>query len=230
MGRAPGTLLDSLDPIVGLADDVIPSHAGFGMHPHRGIEIVTYLWQGGLRHEDSQGNSAVLEAGGAERVFTGRGIAHAELPTGPADTLGLQLWLALSPAEQGETPEFQEVRPVDLPAVEVGAARLWVVAGVVDGRASPLRTRRPLLYLDVTLAPGGEFLHPVPTEYAGLLYVLSGKGNFGEPPRSAGPRQRLVLGPGDAFPAQAGTGGLRFVLAAGQPHREEPAWNGSFVD
>src|SRR5512133_4068690 len=75
VGPAPGTDLRALDPFVGLAHDVIPVTSAFGMHPHRGIDIVTYLWQGGLQHRDSAGNEATVVAGGAERIFTGKGVA-----------------------------------------------------------------------------------------------------------------------------------------------------------
>ncbi|MHB1132162.1 MAG: pirin family protein [Chloroflexota bacterium] len=206
-----------LNPFVALAHDVIPPTSGFAMHPHRGIEIVTYLWQGGLRHQDSAGYAATLEPGGLMRIFTGRGVSHSELPVGDADTLGLQLWLTISAADRRLEPEFQLLRPAEVPEVAVGDARVRLLAGTLAGHSSPLTLHNPTLYLDVALPAAGTATLPVPADFAAFLYVLEGRGRFGDPEVAAGAYQRLVLGAGESLHATADGEPLRYVLLAGRP-------------
>ena len=73
------------------------------------------------------------------------------------------------------------------------------------------------LYLDVQGAPGGSVTIPVPPDYAGIAYVLSGRGRFGTPAVEAGPNQRLVLGEGRDLRVSAVDEPLRFVLITGRP-------------
>jgi redox-sensitive bicupin YhaK (pirin superfamily) len=114
-------------------------------------------------------------------------------------------------------PEFQLLRPAEIPEATVGDARVRVIAGTLAGHTSPLALHNPTLYLDVTVPATGRAALPVPAEYAGFLYVLEGRGRFGSPPVEAGAYQRLVLGPGGTVRAEAEGERLRFVLLAGRP-------------
>src|SRR5687767_13575508 len=59
-------------------DDRVAGGGGFGMHPHRNMEIITYILSGALKHRDSMGHEAVLKAGDVQRISAGKGIAHSE--------------------------------------------------------------------------------------------------------------------------------------------------------
>lgn len=213
-----GSGLDALDPFIALMNDDVPPSVRFPMHQHRGVEIVTYGLGGALYHEDSLGNSGTVVDGGVERNLFGRGYSHSEAPVGDAPYRGLQLFIVLSPAERQLEPTFQLLAPEEVPEARTDGARVRVVAGEFGGRRSPLTLRNPTLYLDVRLDPGASLDVPVPADFAGLAYVLSGSGRFGAPPVTAGQYQRLELGPGGALPvrAEAGTA-LRFVLISGRP-------------
>jgi len=192
------------------------------MHPHRGVEIITYALGGGLRHEDSLGNAGTVVAGGVERNLFGRGYRHSEAPVGDEHYLGLQLFIVLSPADQQLEPSFQMLAPEDVPEVTEDGTRVRVVSGEFGGRRSPLALRNPTLYLDVQVTSGASVSLPVPADYQGFAYVLSGQGQFGTPAASAAAHQRLVLGAGEALRVTSdgsGTDGspLRFVLISGRP-------------
>ena len=87
-------------------EDTIAAGTGFGMHPHRDMEIITYVLSGGVQHEDSMGNAGVIKAGEVQRMSAGTGIFHSE--TNPfAEPLYLyQIWIF--PSEKNRTPSYEQ--------------------------------------------------------------------------------------------------------------------------
>jgi hypothetical protein len=218
LGQSSG--LDALDPFLALMHDDVPPWVMFPMHQHRGVEIVTYALEGGLHHEDSLGNAGTVVAGGVERNLFGRGFSHSEAPVGQEHYRGLQLFILLSPSDQQREPSFQLLAPEDVPEIAENGNHIRVIAGEYGGQRSLLELRNPTLYLDVELAPGGSVVLPVPPDYAGLAYVLSGQGRFGTPEVPAAANQRLVLGAGTALRVAAEGASsvpLRFVTITGKP-------------
>lgn len=90
-----------------LNDDVVDPGAGFGMHPHRDMEIVTYILSGALEHRDSMGNRHVLRAGDIQRMSAGSGVLHSEYNASSAEPVHLlQLWIL--PAVAGTPPSYED--------------------------------------------------------------------------------------------------------------------------
>ena len=88
-------------------DDTIAGGGGFGTHPHRDMEIITYILSGALQHRDSMGHEAVLKAGDVQRISAGSGIAHSEFNHSPVDPVHLlQIWIR--PERQGVKPAYAE--------------------------------------------------------------------------------------------------------------------------
>ena len=84
-------------------DDVVKAHSGFRTHPHRDMEIVTWVLDGELEHKDSEGNSGILYPGLAQRMSAGTGIWHSEMnPQGDKDVHFIQMWVP---------PDQERVRP-----------------------------------------------------------------------------------------------------------------------
>lgn len=88
----------------------------------------------------------------------------------------------------------------------------------------------PALVLDVELPEGGQVTTPVPTEFQGFAYLLEGEGTFGANRRHAEPPQLVLLGAGAEFSVTEAAPGTRYLLMAGEPYREDPVFNGPFVD
>ena len=102
---------------------------------------------------------------------------------------------------------------------------------VIVGDDSPMKLLTPTMYLDVTVDPGGEFTRSIPSEFQGFAFVIEGAGLFGKEATRASTGQLVVLGSGENFHAAAdGDDPVRFILLAGQPHREPVLWRGPFVD
>ena len=92
---------------------------GFPMHPHRGIETVTYMLEGSVNHRDSLGNAGVIGPGDVQWMTSGRGILHEEMPRrGPQGNIyGFQLWVNLPAARKMDPPRYQEVSAGTIPVV-----------------------------------------------------------------------------------------------------------------
>lgn len=97
----------SFGPMRVLNDDVVQPLTGFGMHPHREMEIVSIVLKGQLKHEDSTGNSEILRPGQVQRMTAGTGIVHSEMnPSSTEEVNFLQLWFL--PNEQGLEPSYEQ--------------------------------------------------------------------------------------------------------------------------
>ncbi len=213
-------------------DPLEGTNPGFPMHPHRGIETVTYMLEGGVHHRDSLGNSGLIEAGDVQWMTSGRGIMHEEMPrrSPQGNVYGFQLWVNLPAALKMSPPRYQEVRAAEIPLVHSDGADIRVVAGEVDGVRGPVsEIAADPLYLDVTLEPGAVFTYPIPDDHTAIAYVFEGRGEFGQ----AEPVEAVslaVFGEGDAVHAQADAEtGLRFMLIAGAPFHEPAVPYGPFV-
>jgi quercetin 2,3-dioxygenase len=90
-------------------DDIVAGGGGFPTHPHRDMEIVTYVLEGGLAHRDSTGTEAVIRPGDVQRMSAGTGITHSEYNASASEPVHLlQIWIF--PERQGLTPGYEEKR------------------------------------------------------------------------------------------------------------------------
>jgi quercetin 2,3-dioxygenase len=224
---------------------------GFPWHPHRGIETITYVLAGDVEHGDSMGNSGVISAGDVQWMTAGSGIIHQEMPKGDAQgrMYGFQLWANLPASQKMMEPRYQGLTAAQIPEVtDAGGNRIKVICGQVNGTQGPVRdiVTDPE-YLDVTVPPGGKFLHPTPRGHTVFAYVIDGKGDFcqrGDPwcYEAEGAsyfdleRERLIsngrlvlFGDGDAVAIEAEAEAVRFLLISGKPIREPIAWYGPIV-
>lgn len=209
---------------------------GFPMHPHRGIETVTYILEGSVNHRDSLGNSGKIGPGDVQWMTSGRGILHEEMPRrGPSGVIdGFQLWVNLPAAQKMSQPRYQEVSAATIPVVKTDNVTVRVVAGEVMGIVGPVTeiSANPI-YIDVTLAPGAEFIQDVPKGNTAVAYVFEGNGIFGAGADDAVPVsavKMVVFDDGDHIWAKANPeASMRFMLIAGAPFKEPIVPYGPFV-
>jgi len=210
---------------------------GFPMHPHRGIETVTYMLEGSVNHRDSLGNSGLIGPGDVQWMTSGRGIMHEEMPRrGPQGNIyGFQLWVNLPAALKMSEPRYQEVNAQTIPAVEREGVKIRLVAGEVDGTRGPVTeiAANPI-YMDVEMAPGTQFILPIPMGHTAVAYVFEGQGLFGLDENDIGQPVEavnlLVLGDGDYMKVRTDEQStVRFMLIAGAPFEEPIVPYGPFV-
>ena len=210
---------------------------GFPTHPHRGIETVTYMLEGNVRHRDSIGNAGVIGPGDVQWMTSGRGILHEEMPRrGPSGLItGFQLWVNLPAAQKMSRPRYQEVNAAEIPEAQKDGLKVRVVAGEYAGIRGPVTeiAARPL-YMDVTLEPGAQLRLPVPAGHIAIAYVFEGEGLFGLDGDGQGEYvqavRMVIFSDGDSLAVQAGAGfPVRFMLVAGAPFKEPVFPYGPFV-
>ena len=237
--RSIGTRrLDHLDPFLLLDhfESVSPAdyEAGFPYHPHRGIETVTLVRKGEVRHGDSLGHRGAIGAGDIQWMTSGSGIMHEEMPqVRPEGIAGLQLWLNLPARDKMSRPKYRDLQADGLPpATTDEGAEVRVIAGEAMGG----RLTGPVgglavapKFVDVVLRPGTMFRDVVPRGHTAFAYVDAGAVRFGPERRTVPAPSLVVFGEGDLVQAEAGDEGGRFLLAAARPLHEPIARYGPFV-
>ena len=134
-------------------EDQVEPGGGFGSHPHRDMEIISYVLQGELEHRDSLGNGSVVRPGEVQRMSAGTGIVHSEFnrsQTGPLRFF--QIWI--EPAEQGLEPGYEQ-KAIDL---EGARGSLRVIAAP-EGGAHAVTIHQDVRLLAAKLASGDEVVH-----------------------------------------------------------------------
>ena len=232
--------LDYLDPFLLLdhfgSDNPDDYMAGFPMHPHRGIETVTYMLAGAVQHRDSLGNSGVIEAGDVQWMTAGGGIMHEEMPQQREGRMaGFQLWVNLPARLKMTQPRYQEVAADLIPMVSQGnGATIRVIAGRVDGTAGPVtEIAADPTYIDVSLPARGSFVHPIARGHAAFAYIFEGQATFGlggdADGEAADYPKLLIFGDGDHIQVRTAHDRARFLLVSGKPLNEPIARYGPFV-
>ncbi len=218
----------ALGPFVFLDHYRHHSQRGIGdkPHPHAGIEVISYLLEGGVEHRDSLGFRDTLGPGDAQRIRAGRGLLHAEQPSGGRH--GLQLWTSLPPSMKFVEPEYASFRAGDIPEIDLAGARVRVLAGTVNDVTGPMQTAQPTVLAHVRLQAGAQVQLDVDAAELGF-YVLDGaaEGPSGE---ALGPGALALFGPGDTVTLKAsGEQATDIALLGGDGVQGELIFAGPFV-
>jgi quercetin 2,3-dioxygenase len=157
-----------------LDEDRLPPGAGVPRHAHRDAEIVTYVREGALAHEDSMGRSGVIHAGEFQRMTAGRGIRHSETNASRTDWAHVfQIWLR--PSEAGLDPSHEQKR---FSAAERRGG-LCVVASP-DARRGSLRIHQDALVYSAMLDPGQHVIHELSQGRSAWLHLVQGEVTLGD--------------------------------------------------
>ena len=232
--------LDYLDPFLLLdhfaSSDPRDYQAGFPLHPHRGIETVTYVLRGEVHHKDTLGNSGSIGAGDVQWMTAGRGIMHEEMPqVRPEGIAGFQLWVNLPAKLKMTKPRYQDIRSGEIPEIKKdNGARIRVITGTVDGVSGPVTgiAANPT-YLDVFVPPHTSFAQTIHRGHTAFAYVFEGEAKFAGDEKEDGTMishpSLVVLGDGDYVQVVTGKTAVRFLLVSGKPLHEPIARYGPFV-
>ncbi|AAM32593.1 Pirin [Methanosarcina mazei Go1] len=224
---------------------------GFPRHPHRGVETITYVLQGEIRHEDSLGNRGVIRPGEVQWMTAGSGIIHQEMPQGDesGNLWGFQLWANLPSSHKMMEPRYQGVKSSRIPELlmEKGL-KVRIICGEVNGVEGPVKEiATDPEYLDITVPAEEKFFHITAPDHTVFAYVIEGSGYFDREKdpcafevegerylHPAGdciiyPETLVLYGAGDSIEVTAGDEGVRFLLMSGRPIGEPVAWYGPIV-
>ncbi|MES2492879.1 MAG: pirin family protein [Pseudomonadota bacterium] len=176
-------------------DDVIAPQTGFPAHPHRDMEIVTYIRQGAITHRDNLGNSGRTEAGDVQVMSAGTGIQHAEYNLEDEPTRLFQIWIM--PDARGHAPSWG-TRP--FPRGE-RAGRFVALASGFDGDADALRINARARVLGAALPAGTSARYQLGAERHAYLVPAAGRVRIGEVEANA--RDGVAITGVDAFEVTA---------------------------
>ncbi|KKD60548.1 hypothetical protein RN22_10200 [Grimontia sp. AD028] len=168
--------------------------AGFDFHGHSGIGVITYITGADLKHEDSTGETRMLEKGSAQLLIAGGGAIHKEtLLSENGSFEGFQLWTILPTDREMEAPSYQFANNSNVPVVRSGSTATKVIVGEYQDVKSPLQHIIDLSYFHVSMdGEGSEWTHRFSgKEKSRFIYVIKGRVGAGE--RSVGTRQLIKL-------------------------------------
>ncbi len=171
-------------------EDILQPGGGFPTHPHRGVDIVTWVISGALSHSDDAGGRGIVSPGVVQVLSAGRGVRHSEVNASDAATRYVQMWVS---SDDEEAPAYSSAAAV------AGAGEFAVVASGASGvgrsgaLGGPLRLRQPAARLlaatlsagDRATLPDGRFVH---------LFVLDGAVLVDDVPLLAGDTDRITEG------------------------------------
>src|SRR5581483_4081751 len=161
-------------------DDRIAAGRGFGMHPHRDMEIITYILSGEIRHEDSMGNAGTIRAGDVQRMTAGTGIVHSEFNPSESEPVHLlQIWLF--PSRQGLKPGYEQRTFHD----QDKRNTLCRIASH-DGRNDSVTIHQDASVYASVVSDGAVLTHHFIAGRAGFLQVARGKLTVNDLPLSHG--------------------------------------------
>ncbi|MGC9182761.1 pirin family protein [Caldisphaera sp.] len=216
--------------------------AGFPWHPHRGIETITYLINGKVEHEDSEGNKGVLYPNDIQWMTAGSGIFHQEMPKpleykdqldkkfSLTEVKGFQLWINLPSHLKMSMPLYRNIKGNRSPTVEIDKGKVKVVSGIYNGVQGPVNANNYVdpSYFDVKLEEEGEFEYKTKRGYNVLALVLEGNGIFEPNGNIIKPGELAIFSDGDFLKVYS-ENGIRFILLSGRPLKEQIAWYGPIV-
>jgi quercetin 2,3-dioxygenase len=146
-------------------EDVVAPDSGFPMHPHRDMEILTWILEGSLEHRDSSGGSGVIRPGELQHMTAGRGVMHSEFnPSSKEPVHLLQIWIL--PERKGLTPEYEQLSFSD--------AELRDKFSLVAGPEAPVTIRQDANLYIGRLDKGVEAAHPLEPGRHAWLQVARG--------------------------------------------------------
>ena len=170
----PILMLDSFDSTN--PDDYT---AGFPMHPHRGIETISYVYRGFMTHKDSLGNEDTIGDGEVQWMTAGSGIMHEEKLPAAERMLGVQLWLNLPAKDKMTAPAYHSIKNSEIEEMEFDWGKLRLLAGEFEGRKGYMSKYLPLNYYDLHLNSNASIVLNTETDYSVMLFTLLGDAYMG---------------------------------------------------
>ena len=150
-------------------EDRVQPGQGFGAHPHRDMEIVSYVVSGALAHEDSMGNGSTIRPGEVQRMSAGTGVVHGEFNQSRTEPVHfLQIWIL--PASLGLPPGYEQKRFAD----EEMRGHLRLVASP-DGAGGSVTIHQDARLYAALLAPGRAVTHPLAQGRHAWVQVIRGE-------------------------------------------------------
>lgn len=218
----PILMLDSFDSTN--PDDYT---AGFPMHPHRGIETISYVSRGKMIHRDSLGNEDGISDGEVQWMNSGSGIMHEEMVPAADRLLGVQLWLNLPSKDKMSKPSYNSIKNDKIPEIEIEGGKLRLLAGTYKEYQGYKGNYLPMNYYDIQLNADAEFTLTMGQKDSVMIFTLSGNiyinGEYIEE------KTAVKLTEGDSLTIKNGKEKAQVLYINSKALNEPIAWAGPIV-
>ena len=163
----PILMLDSFD-----SENPSDYTAGFPLHPHRGIETISYVYKGKMTHKDSLGNEDTIGDGEVQWMTAGSGILHEEKLPAADRLLGVQLWLNLPASQKMVSPGYRSIKNSEIKEIPLEQGKLRLLAGRYREEEGYLSKYLPLDYYDIHLDAGASVTVETDPERSVMIFTL----------------------------------------------------------
>ena len=218
----PILMLDSFDSTN--PDDYT---AGFPMHPHRGIETISYVSRGKMIHRDSLGNEDGISDGEVQWMNSGSGIMHEEMVPAADRLLGVQLWLNLPLKDKMSKPSYNSIKNDKIPEIEIEGGKLRLLAGTYKEYQGYKGNYLPMNYYDIQLNADAEFTLTMGQKDSVMIFTLLGNiyinGEYIEE------KTAVKLTEGDSLTIKNGKEKAQVLYINSKALNEPIAWAGPIV-
>lgn len=234
---SPFLLLDHAGPTTFTATD---KRRGVGLHPHRGFETVTIVYDGEVAHADSAGNQGVIGAGDVQWMTAARGILHEEYHSDTFAREGgafhmVQLWVNLPAKDKMSAPRYQGIVNSDIPRINLAndSGVLRVIAGSYQAQQGELvqgaaKTYSPINVWDVQLNASKAVYLQSPASHTTLLVVLQGEVTVNDE-QVFGVDKVVLFAKNDEQIKLVASDDAKVLLLTGEPLNEAIVGQGPFV-
>ena len=223
--------IKEFDPILMLDsfDSVNPADytAGFPMHPHRGIETISYVSRGKMVHKDSLGNEEAVTDGEVQWMNSGSGILHEELVPASERLLGVQLWLNLPQKDKMSKPSYHGIKRADIAEIPIEGGILRLLAGSYKEHQGYVGEHLPLNYYDLQLEAGAENTLTMGKDESVMLFTLIG--DIEVDGQHIEEKTAVKLTEGDSVTIKNGDKPSQVLYIASKALNEPVAWAGPIV-
>lgn len=218
----PILMLDSFDSTN--PDDYT---AGFPMHPHRGIETISYVYRGFMTHKDSLGNEDTIGDGEVQWMTAGSGILHEEKLPAAERMLGVQLWLNLPAKDKMAPPAYHSIKNSEIEEIEFGWGKLRLLAGEFEGRKGYMSKYLPLNYYDIHLNSNSSTVVNTDSEHSVMVFTLLGDAYIGD--ELVKEKTAVKLTSGDTVEIKATDKNAQVLFMSSKALSEPVVWGGPIV-
>ncbi len=218
----PILMLDSFDSTK--PDDYT---AGFPMHPHRGIETISYVYRGSMTHRDSLGNEDTIGDGEVQWMTAGSGIMHEEKLPAAERLLGVQLWLNLPAKDKMVPPTYHSIKNSEIEEIQFDWGKLRLLAGEFEGRKGYMSKYLPLNYYDIHVNSNASAVVNTDNERSVMVFTLLGDAYIGD--ELVKEKTAVQLTSGDHVKIKATDKNAQVLFVSSKALSESVAWGGPIV-
>ncbi|NLD04904.1 MAG: pirin family protein [Synergistaceae bacterium] len=218
----PILMLDSFD-----STDPDDYTAGFPIHPHRGIETISYVYRGKMVHKDSLGNEDAISDGEVQWMNSGSGILHEEQVPAADRLLGVQLWLNLPAKDKMSKPSYHSIKRDEIKEIEIDGGKLRLLSGSYEGHEGYKSQFLPLDYYDIHLDKEREFTIKMDKDASVMLFTLLGDVYVGD--ELVKEKTAVKLTEGDYVDIKSTEKGTQVLYIKSKALNEPVAWAGPIV-